>query len=72
MGRHLRVVLVLLAVVVGSSACATSGQWAQWRQHATHFASGDHLVFSLRNQGERPTPRVTRHDLKEAKAQAWW
>jgi len=72
MGRYLRVAFVLLAVAAGSSACATSRQWAEWRQHSSHFASGDHLIFSLRNEREDQAPRVTRRDLEEAKAQVWW
>lgn len=72
MRTYLRVVFVLLAALIGSSACATAQQWATWRQHSTHFASGDHLAFSLRNEREHPVPRVTRKDLEEAKAQDWW
>lgn len=60
-----------MAIALLSSACATSAEWTTWRQHPTHFASGDHLVFSVRNR-EGQSPRVTRRDLAEAKAQAWW
>jgi hypothetical protein len=58
-------------LVVGS-ACATSQQWADWRQHSSHFASGDHLVLSLRNERQSATPRVTRRDLDEARTERWW
>ena len=69
---HLRVISVLLAVVLGSGACASSEQWARWREHSSHFASGDHLIFSLRNEGQPAAPRVTPEDLDEAQAQRWW
>lgn len=69
---RLRVLVVLLAVAGGASACATSQEWAEWRQHSSHFASGDHLLFSLQNQRRDSPPRVRERDLEEAKAQAWW
>jgi len=69
---RIRVGLVLLTVAVGASACATSEQWAEWHEHSTHFASGDHLSFSFRHQGANPTPRVSRQDVEIAKTQSWW
>ena len=72
MRNHGRLIVVLLATLVASSACATSQQWAEWRQHSSHFASGHHLVFSLRNEGQEATPRVTRQDLDEARTERWW
>ena len=54
----------------GLSACASGEQWAEWRSHPTHFASGDHMAFSLKNMGS--TPRVKRSDQREAAAQSWW
>jgi hypothetical protein len=70
--RQLRVMFFLVAMVVGSSACATSEQWARWREHSSHFASGDHFVFSARNQGRHATPRVTQKDMDEAQVETWW
>jgi hypothetical protein len=46
--------------------------WAQWRQHSSHFTSWDHLVFSMRNESEQATARVTSKDLDEAKVERWW
>jgi hypothetical protein len=71
MRRYRYVGLVLIATALFSSACATSTEWTTWRQHSTHFASGDHLSFSVRNRESEP-PRVTRRDLAEARAQGWW
>ena len=64
--------LILLGVAVASGACATSEQWAEWHSHSSHFASGDHLWFSLRNRGENPTPRVSQQDVDVAKVESWW
>jgi hypothetical protein len=72
MRSRVRVLLVLLAVAAGSGACATSEQWAEWHKHSSHFASGDHLFFSLRNRGANPTPRVYKSDVNKAQAQSWW
>jgi hypothetical protein len=64
-------VLLLSGVALTTGACATSEEWAEWRKHPTHFASGEHLFFSLRNREGAP-PRVTRSDLELARTQAWW
>jgi hypothetical protein len=71
MRKGIRVLLVLFAAV-GPSACATSAQWDEWFKHSSHFASGDHLFFSFRNQGAQPTPRVYRSDMERARTQNWW
>ncbi|HEV8306830.1 MAG TPA: hypothetical protein VGW35_04125 [Methylomirabilota bacterium] len=67
-----RALLLSLGAAVVMSACASSDQWTEWRQHSTHFASGEHLRFSFRNRGEHPTPRVRRVDLERSRDQAWW
>jgi len=36
-------------IVLLTSACATSEEWSEWRGHTTHFASGTHGMFSMRN-----------------------
>jgi len=63
--------LLLGGVVVATGACATSEEWAEWKKHPTHFASGDHLFFSLRNP-EGAQPRVTRADIERARGEGWW
>jgi hypothetical protein len=72
MGTRARIGLGFLCVAIGSTACATSAQWDEWYKHSSHFASGDHLMFSFRHQGANPTPRVTQGDLDAAKLQQWW
>ena len=66
-----------LATVVGgvmmlTAACATSEEWAEWRSHNTHFASGTHGMFSLRNNRDGSNPRVTRTDVEAARQESWW
>lgn len=63
--------LAVAAVVVGVSGCATGDEWATWKQHPSHFASGDHLVFSVRNR-EGGAARVTRTDIGKARDEGWW
>jgi len=62
---------LLAGIMIISSACATSEEWAEWRKHPTHFASWHHVGFSLRNRGGAP-PRVTRRDIGAAQAENWW
>jgi hypothetical protein len=62
----------LIGIVFLASACATSEQWAEWRGHTTHFASGDHGMFSLRNNLDGTNPRVTRLDIEGSRTQNWW
>jgi len=59
-------------VVMLTSACATSEEWSDWRSHNTHFASGTHGVFSLRNNRDGSNPRVSRTDVDAARQENWW
>ena len=63
--------MLLTALLVASSGCASREEWATWYEHRTHFASGDHMGFSLRNT-ERGTPKVTRKDITLARDEGWW
>lgn len=63
--------LLLGGSLVMTGACATSDEWAEWRKHPSHFASGHHLFFSARNT-EGAAPRVTRGDLDASRAENWW
>jgi hypothetical protein len=53
------------------AGCATNEEWATWKQHPTHFASGDHGFFSVRNRDDG-AKRVTRQDIAQARDQGWW
>jgi hypothetical protein len=70
--RELRLgTIVLLAALLGAAGCATQTELAAWKAHTTHFASGDHLTFSVRNDA-RSTPVVTRADVDRARDEQWW
>jgi hypothetical protein len=70
MRTHFTLLLIGTAVVL-TTGCASRDEWTVWRQHPTHFASGDHLRFSLRNT-EGAAPRVTRQDVAMARNEGWW
>jgi hypothetical protein len=59
------------ALLVLGSGCASQEQWATWKTHPTHFASGPHMGFSVRNR-ETDQPRVTRQDIALARDEGWW
>ena len=69
-----RIKRMVFVVVVGGLAggCASGEDWKMWRSHTTHFASGDHASFSLRNNKEGSNPKVYRSDLEESRQQDWW
>ena len=62
--------LILAAAALSLTACATGEEWAEWKSHSTHFASGDHGFFSIRNRGDS-AQRVTRQDVTAARDQSW-
>jgi hypothetical protein len=64
--------LMVLGVALLLGACASSEQWAEWRAHTTHFASGQHATFSLRNNNDGSNPRVSRADVDAARTETWW
>jgi hypothetical protein len=63
--------LIIAAAALSLTACATNEEWAEWKSHPTHFASGDHGFFSIRNR-EGASQRVTRADVTAARDQSWW
>ena len=69
-GRFVGTALVLSIAVI-ASGCATTEEWAEWRSHSSHFASGQHATFSLKNR-EGTAPRVARSDIEAARAENWW
>lgn len=69
--KTIAVSLVVAGLALTTGACATSQEWAEWRSHTSHFASGDHGFFSIRNR-EGASTRVTRQDVAAAREQGWW
>ena len=48
--RHRPFLLLLLGFVVLSTGCAaTHREWEVWRAHPTHYATTNHLAFSMKN-----------------------
>ncbi len=72
MRAWLSLTLFLGGLMMLTSACATSEEWAEWRNHSSHFASGDHGLFSLRNNRDGSNPRVYRADVEAARQESWW
>lgn len=64
-------VLSILVSVAALAGCATSQQWAEWQSHPAHFASDNHIWFSLRNR-DSARMSVTRADVERARSEAWW
>jgi hypothetical protein len=64
-------VLLLGGSLLLATGCATSEEWKTWKEHGTHFASGEHMTFSVRNR-EGSAPRVSRQDIAKARDEAWW
>jgi hypothetical protein len=71
MSRITRAALIV-GVMFLTGACATSEDWKVWLGHNTHFASGDHGMFSLRNNKDGSNPRVTRSDIDNSRRENWW
>jgi len=57
--------------LLAQTGCATPEQWAAWRDHSTHFASGQHAAFSFRNQGTE-AEHVRSTDPEKARSETWW
>jgi hypothetical protein len=62
--------IALAAALSGTAGCASSQEWTTWKEHPTHFASGDHLSFSVKNT--ETSPHVTRKDIMMARDEGWW
>ena len=62
---------MVLALVLVSTGCATQREWTTWREHPTHFATDNHLSFSVTN-AVAGAPRVTPELMAQAKGEGWW
>jgi hypothetical protein len=65
-------VAIVAGVLFLTGACATSQDWQEWRAHTTHFASGEHGFFSMRNNKDGSNPKVYRSDIEDSRRQNWW
>lgn len=71
MGTRIRSFFLAAGVLLVAVGCASSDEWAVWRWQTAHFASGKHMVFSMKNQ-KGSTPRVSREDISVAGNESWW
>jgi hypothetical protein len=63
---------LIAGVLSLTGACATRDDWGMWLSHNTHFASGEHGFFSLRNNKDGSNPKVYRSDIEDSRQQNWW
>ena len=69
--RGLYAAVLVVTACAGTAGCATSEEWSTWYNHRTHFASGDHMSFSIRTpEGSRG--QVTRTQVGLARDEGWW
>ena len=72
----MRTIVIRAALITGilflTGACASSDDWGMWRSHSTHFASGEHGFFSMRNNKDGSNPKVTRRDMESSPRENWW
>ena len=71
MGR-ITIAALIVGVTFVLGACASREDWNVWLSHNTHFASGDHGMFSLRNNKDGSNPVVTRSDIDNSRRENWW
>ena len=64
-------VLLLGAALLGATGCATGEEWEIWKSNPSHFASGEHLKFSMKNREGKPA-EVNRDDVEQARQQNWF
>ena len=64
-------IAAISVALLAQAGCASREQWQAWRSHASHFASGQHAAFSIRNPGET-AQRVKATDPSSASDQSWW
>src|SRR5258705_7181892 len=63
--------LILGAVILSTGCAATHREWEVWRTHPTHYATGNHLSFSMKNM-VGAAPQVTPEMMDQAKGEGWW
>jgi hypothetical protein len=63
---------LILGMLLLTGACASREDWNMWLSHNTHFASGEHGFFSMRNNKDGSNPKVSRADIADARQQTWW
>src|SRR5258706_9515180 len=63
--------LILGSVILSTGSAAAHREWEVWRAHPTHYATGNHLSFSMKNM-VGAAPQVTPELMDQAKGEGWW
>ncbi len=63
--------IVICGGLLAVGGCATGEEWETWKSHPTHFASGTHMGFSVRNR-DGGQAKVSRQDIASARDEGWW
>ena len=63
--------ILVSSMLFAMAGCASSEEWDTWKSHPTHFASGSHMGFSMRNRADGKA-QVTRQDIASARDEGWW
>jgi predicted AlkP superfamily phosphohydrolase/phosphomutase len=63
---------LIAAILFLTGACASSADWGMWRSHSTHFASGEHGFYSMRNNKDGSNPKVYLTDIEASRQENWW
>jgi hypothetical protein len=63
--------MLVSSALFAITGCASSEEWDTWKSHPTHFASGSHMGFSMRNRADGKA-QVTRQDIASARDEGWW
>ncbi|MGH7380770.1 MAG: hypothetical protein ACREKR_00875 [Candidatus Methylomirabilales bacterium] len=66
--KKVGLVIVGLALSAGLGACAKQYEEYGIKQGGTHFASFEHMGYSLK--GEKP--KLTKAEASTAKTEGWW
>jgi hypothetical protein len=70
--RHRIFLPLLLGSVILSAGCAaTHREWEVWRAHPTHYATANHMSFSMGNM-VGAAPQVTPEMMAQARSEGWW
>jgi hypothetical protein len=63
--------LLLTAVIFSMSGCATASEdWSTWTTNRAHFASAQHLAFSMKRHPTEAS--ITEQDIEAAAREEWW
>lgn len=69
--QSIRPVILMIGLATLVAGCATTDERQDWRAHPTHFATDNHLSFSVTNAAAG-APRITPEMVQRAKTESWW